>query len=384
MDQINPAVFGECMADHVRARFATLAAPQKGESLPMLALASPDQFGSGTFLWDLNQPAATARIVSLGFDPLAAARELAGSRGMDAVVSMDTVRKLQTGIASIAVTANLPAMRQGVVSLGVTVKMPPKMPFRPQQINRTAELQEPRDSDSIQVQLSPKEKLAFVYQTFVILQDSAGIRRLEGEETAHEGDRLDLRIDDFPLSFVLVEAADRLLAAGTVSGTLRYEEVQSTFSLTAAQPRMSLALPKDSSATLEFEFRSTDGAHVLKLEPFPARAFHLDLSSFREYGPQSLDIRCTFHDKTPLLAIDLLPEALAEASKNITVMAMTPQSPQKKWTWFAASPFTAGYRYRVHKNDSGANPWSDVRSPFEPLLLDSAAATQAVSAGAKP
>jgi hypothetical protein len=376
--------FGDCMADHVRSRFAKLALPPQGESSPLLSLPKPDQFGTGTFAWDLNEPTPTARLVSLRFDPLAAARDLVASHGIDAVVSMDTVRKLQTGIVSLSIAANLPAQRQGVLSLGVTVKMPPKMPYRPQQINRTVELQEPRDSGSVQVQLSPKEKLSYLYQTFVILQDPAsGIRRLEGVDTHGEGEKLTLNIDDFPVSFVPVEASDRLLSAGAVSGTLRYDDVQNPFSLTASQPRMALAVPKDSSATLEFEFQSLDKAHVVRLGPAPARAVHLDLSSFREYGPQALDIRCEFHEGTPLLAIDLLPEAMPETASNITVMALTPQSPQKQWTWFSSSPFTAGYRYRIHSNGTAANPWSDVRSPFEPLLLDSATAVQAAGAGGK-
>src|SRR5438034_3943327 len=37
---------------------------------------------------------------------------------------------------------------------------------------------------------------AYSYKTFVILQDSAGTHRLEGEDTAHEGDKLDLDTDD--------------------------------------------------------------------------------------------------------------------------------------------------------------------------------------------
>lgn len=377
------AAFAECMADHVRARFASLAAPIQADSAPLLALPAADQFGSGAFSWDLNEPIATGRIVSLDFDPLAAARELVSTRGIDAVVSMDTVQRLQTGIVSLAVTANLPLMRQGVLSLGVTTKVPPKMPFRPQEINSTLELEEPGDSGSVQVQLSPKEKFAYRYQTFVILQDSTGMRRLEGDETTHEGEQLELNISDFPVNFVSLEAADRLLATGTVSGTLRYDDAQSSFSLTASQPRLALAVPRDASATLEFQFQSVDKAHVLHLGPAPAGATHLDLSSFREYGPQTLDVRCTFHDGAALLAIDLLPEGASDTPNNITVIGMTPNSPQKQWTWFATSPFAPGYRYRIHTNQGEGNPWSDVRSPFEPLLLDSAAATQAVGAGAK-
>jgi hypothetical protein len=381
--QIEPRVFGECMADHVRARFASLAAPLAGESEPMLVLPEADAFGSGTFSWDLNEPVSTARAITLTFDPLAEARDLVSSKGLDAVVSMDTVRRLQTGVTSLAVTANLPSQRQGVLSLGVTIKVPPKLPFRPQQINRTLELQEPHDSGSVEVQLSPKEKLAFTCQTFVILQDSAGIQRLEGEDTPHSSDKLDLNMDDFPLSFVSVGSTDRLLAAGSVSGVVSHDGVQSTFSLTASQPMLTLAVPRNSDATVEFEFRSPDGAHVLKLGPAPAQATHLDLSSFREYGPQTLDIRCTFHTDSPLLAIDLLPESSPENAASIMVLALTPQTPQRQWSWFAASPFASGYRYRLHKAEAPANSWSEVRSPFEPLLLDSGAASQSAGAGSQ-
>lgn len=381
-DQIEPATFAESMADHVRARFASLAPPQPNQGAAMLALASPEQFGSGTFRWDLNEPATTARVVSLTFDPLAAARALVASRGIEAVVSMDTVRRLQTGVVSASILASLPAQRQGVLSLGVTVKVPPKLPFRPQQINRTVELQEPRDSGTVEVQLSPKEKLAFTYQTFMILQDSTGMHRLEGKDTPHEGENLLLHVDDFPVNFIQIEASDRLLAAGAVSGTLSYDDSQTAFSVTAAQPRLTLAVPQDASTTsLDFEFRSTDGAHVLKLAASPARTFQLDLSSFREYGPQSLNIHCVFHEGTPLLAIDLLPESSSEAASNVAVVSMTPQSPQRQWTWFASSPFTPGYRYRVHQSGPVASAWSEVRSPFEPLLLDTAILSQAAAVG---
>ena len=348
----------------------------------MMVLPAADQFGSGTFLWDLAAPAITARAISLNFDPLASARALVAEHGLDGVVSEDTIPRLETGVVMLAVTANLPAQRQGVLSLGVTVKAPPNPPIRAQQINRTVELQEPRDSGSILVQLSPKEKLAYIYRTFVILQDSAGIQRLEGKDTPHEGDKLDLHINDFPLSFLTVEASDRLLAAGAVSGTLSRDDAQNTFALTTGQPRLTLALPKDVAATLTFEFRSPDGTHVLKLGPAPARSVHLDLSSFREYGPQALEIRCAFAAGVRLLAIELLPELSAESPANIGVVALTPDSPHRQWTWFASSPFAPGYRYRLRAvNDAAVNPWSKVLSPFEPLVLEASAAGQGASAG---
>jgi len=378
---VEPVTFCECMADHVRARFASLAPALQPGGPPMLKLPAADEFGSGTFVWDLAEPAATGRVTTLRFDPLASARALVAARGIGAVVSTDTIPRLHTGVVLVSVTANLPAERQGVVSLGVTVKVPPKLPFRPQQINKTVELQEPGDSGSILVQLSPKEELTYRYRTFVILQDSAGIHRLEGEDTPHEGDKLDLHVEDFPLDFIPVEASDRLLAAGTVSCTLIYDAVQNTFLLTASKPRLTLAVPKGSSPTLAFEVGSPDGKHTLKLGTLPARPVHLDLSSFREYGPQKLDIHCTFAKGARLLAVDLLPESKQDSADGISVLALTPEEPQREWTWFASSPFEPGYRYRLHKTDAPPNPWSSIQSPFESLELEAASVGQ--SAGAR-
>lgn len=378
---IDSNAFAECMADHVRSRFASLGPPLQPSEAPILVLPQADQFGGGSFQWDLAEPISTARPITLTFDPLASARSLVAAHGIDAVVSMDTVRRLQTGVVLLSVTANLPPQRQGIVSLGVTVKVPPKLPFRPHQINSTVELQEPRDSGSVRLQLSAAEKLAYLYKTFVILQDSGGIHRLEGADTPQEGDKLDLHIDDFPLTFIPVEASDRLLAAGALSCTLSYGGMQKTFSLTASQPRLTLAAPNSPASTLEFEVRSADGANVLKLGPLPARPTQLDLSSFREYGPQTLDIHCNFSPGAHLLAIDLLPQASAESPDSVSVVALTPESPQRQWTWFASSPFAPGYRYRLHKTEPPANPWSNVLSPFEPLVLEAAAASKNVAAG---
>src|SRR5215813_9448314 len=369
LQQIDASLFAECMADHVRARFASLAAAPQPNGEPTLLLPAAKEFGEGDFDWDLSQPTLTYRPIVLTFNLLEEARALVASRGLSAVVSMDTVPTLRTGVVSLWVVANLPSNRAGVLSLGVTVHAPPTS-RRPQQINQTVELSEPTDSASMRLQFSAAEKIAYTYRTFVIFQDSAGIHRLEGKDTPAEGERLDLHIDDFPVNFVPVQASDRLLAAASVSGIVSHGQVQSRFSLTTAQPRVTVSIPQTAQdVSLEFEIRSKDGSRTLKLGPMPARAIDLDLSSFREYGPQSLEITCNFAGQAELLAVDLLPEQSADAPANITTLAMTPRNPRRQWTWFAASLFAPGYRYRLHgANDGSTASWSDVRSAFEPLL----------------
>jgi hypothetical protein len=369
LKQIDPSLFAECMADHVRARFASLVPAARPEGEPTLLLSAAKDFGEGEFDWDLSEPALTSRPIVLTFNLLEEARSLVSSKGLSAVVSTDTVPALHTGVVSLWVVANLPSRRTGILSLGVTVHAPPTS-RRPQQINQTVELSEPSDSASMRLQFSAAEKTAFTYRTFVIFQDSAGIHRLEGKDTPAESERLDLHVDDFPVNFVPVEATDRLLAVASVSGTVSHDQVQNRFSLTTAQPRVTLSIPQNAQdASLEFEIRSKDGAHTLKLGPMPPRALDLDLSSFREYGPQSVEVNCTFAGQVQLLGVDLLPEQSTDAPANITTVAMTPQLPKRQWTWFASSPFAPGYRYRLH----GTNDWSDVLSPFAPLALQAGA-----------
>ena len=72
--------------------------------------------------------------------------------------------------------------------------------------------------------------------------------------------------------------------------------------------------------------------------------------------------------------VDLLPEGAEETPQTVTALALTPGAPEKEWGYVAASPFAAGYRYRIHAgsdSDAGAPaaPWSPVQSPFVPLEL---------------
>jgi hypothetical protein len=85
-------------------------------------------------------------------------------------------------------------------------------------------------------------------------------------------------------------------------------------------------------------------------------------------------VRASFPAPGGLLAVDLLPEGAEETPQTVTALALTPGAPEKEWGYVAASPFAAGYRYRIHAgsdSDAGAPaaPWSPVQSPFVPLEL---------------
>ena len=367
--------FAEAITDRIRVRFgAFVPAPEK-DVKPYLSLASPEEVGSGIFEWDLSEPIQAPRPLILHLDPLEAARELVRDHGLEAIVRETVVPPIQTGVLPIWISANLPAHRLGILALGVTIHAPPCPPHRVHTIVESAELHPPEDSTMIRLRLSPAEKLEYTFSTFVVIRDATGIERLEGGETSHQGSRLDLSPDDFPVSFVSIGASRGLLELAAVHGICRRpegeSEVEQPFELAFDQPGVALALPKGTAgATLEIEARSREEAKALQLGPFPARNLQLGLHSFPEYGSHRVEITCVFDNDMQLFTIDFLPEDRPETSEEITVLHFTPTRLKREWTWWAQSPFRAGFRYRTHRSpDESPTEWSEIRSPFEPLEI---------------
>lgn len=366
--------FAETITDRIRVRFGTFVPSPEDAAKPYLALASPEEIGSGTFEWDLSEPLLVPRPLVLNLDPFAAARQLVQEQGLGAMFRETEVASVATGVFPVLVSANLPSERSGVLSLGVTVRVGPRPPQRPQAIVTSTELKPPQDSATLFLRLSPTEKLEYKYSTFVVVKDAQGIERLNGSEIVRSGDKLDLSVEEFAVDFVAVEASQALLNLASIRGILRYPEgqlvVEQSFELNLERPTLALVLPKGTEgATLEIEARSLDGSKTLKLGPLPAKDLQLDLFSFSEYGPHKIEIECQFSDDTKSFAIALLPEGRPETSQEMTVLNFTPSKPKREWTWFASSPFQAGYRYREYRSSGPTPEWSDMRSPFERLEL---------------
>jgi hypothetical protein len=367
--------FAEAVADRVRMRFGTFIASPGENVRPYMALAAPDEFGSGSFEWDLAEPIQVRRVIVLDLNPFDAARELVRVRGLEAVFQETIVPPLPLGTVMVSISANLPEKRLGIIALGVTIHVPPRPPHRVQALMSSAELHPPMDSATIRLRLSPVEKLEYTFSTFVVVQDSTGIEQLTGVETPHVGDRLDLGPDDFPLDFVPIKALPELLALASIRGTCRWPERESEvampFELSSDTPAVAIALPKGTvGATLEIAAQALDGSKTLRLDPFAAKPLQLGLHSFPEYGPHKIGIECAFTEGSAVCAIDLLPEGHPETIEEITTFAFTPAQPRREWAWLAQSPFSAGYQYRRHPgSDETPEPWSEVQSPFEDLSI---------------
>lgn len=368
--------FAEAVADLVRNRYARSAPAPKDPMKEYFALPAPETAGSDTLDWDFSEPHRVSRGLVLSLDPFAAAKQLAASEGLAAVVHQTVIPPIQIGTHQVWITANLLSERPGVLASGVTLKAPAAPPFRPQAITLSAEFQPPMDSAMLVLRLSPKEELQYTYSTFVVLQSGDSVERLNGTETSHSGERLDLTLTDFPIDFLPVEASPALLAIANVGGVLRGHNgtasFESSFSLTAERPSIAHPLPKGATGiTVDVEARAKDTPRVLRLNRNVVGGLSLDLSSFREYGTQTVEVECDFSKGTAtLVAIDLLPEGSAETADAIAVMSLTPAKPGKEWTFSPESPFRAGYRYRMHPGaDEIAAPWSEVRQPGSVLQV---------------
>jgi hypothetical protein len=368
--------------DRTLQRFGRLIPPPDDGAQPWVALDGPDSLGPGRFTWDLAEPQQVFRPLTLRLDPFAAARAAVAERGLNAVVRETVVPPLPGGALTVTVTANLPVEREGLAALGVHLAAPPRPPQRPQAASVTALLEPPADSARVTLRLAPREPAAYVYTAFAVLADERGAQELAGAPIAHTGDQLELAAEDFPLEFVAVTAEPALLELAHVRCTLRRPAPEPTdgplehrFELTLGRPARSLALPRGAvaAATLEVEAEERGGPGRLRLGPLPAGDLSIGRASFREYGPQQVTIRAALAAGEPSLLLELLPEGAPETPATVGLIQLRPERPSQEWRYFAPSPFAPGYRYRVRRPGNGPPaPWSEIHSPFEPLLVDSA------------
>jgi hypothetical protein len=376
LDESQRAAFSEAMVDRVRERFGSFVPAPEGSRGPHLALLSPEDTGQGIFRWDLAAPLQARRPFTLELHPIEAAQAVVRAQGLEAVVRRTVVPPLETGVLPVSILTNLPEQLTGVLSLGVTVQAPAWPPFRPQASVETVELLPPANAAEIRLRFSPAEEPAYSYQTFAVVRGPGGVQVLKGNETTHSGSRLDLSVEDFPLDFVPLSAAQELLQVASIHGACRYLEgevpVEIPFTLGEDRPLVTLALPKGTAgATLDITALARVRSQALSLGPFPAGGQRLGLYSFPGYGPHTIPVQCLFDEATALFAVDLLAEDAPETPEAVSVLAFTPAEPERAWRWFATDPFHAGYRYRPHGDGGDAGTeWSQVCSPFTPLVID--------------
>jgi hypothetical protein len=367
--------FAEAMADFVRVRYGEFVASQRSPVEFSISLRMQEA-SSGQVSWDLSEPFLAPRALIASLDPFDAARQLVKSEGIASFVKQTVVPPLSSGTKRVHVSANLPSVRTGVLSLGVHLSAPPAPPRRMQAIQETLELIPPADAGVVTLKMSVAEPLAYEFATWAVVEQAGAIKRVENSRTSHNGETLDLSVDDFPLRFVTVEATEALLHLATIAGVCRGDgkegPFERRFELTPDKPALGIGVPSEATlAPLQVEARGRGGSKLLRLTVEAAQSAQLDLTSFREFGPHRVKVECDFGEgASGFLAVDLVAEGGEESLGAVQTLALTPAAPSKEWGYLASSPFSAGYRYRIHAaSGDPPPPWSEVQPPAAPLRL---------------
>lgn len=377
-DEISEQDLALALLDRIRARLARSVPSPLGDGHHWWQLTSEIENERGRVLWDLDAPLITWWPMALRLDALADARRLIKDFGPHRIVPDPiVVPPLTVGWHTLEVAANLPAEIEDNVAVGILVNAPPNPPHRPRAINGAAELKPDAPFAELPLRLAPGEPVSFGYRTFVMADLGDGVQRLETEEKRASGSLLRLTPDDFPVRFLILEAAEDLLAVARIVGTCHWSGGKNTCTVDAAHPRAVVAVPRgiDERHWLLTAHSLTD-ERQLDLGSMPGQTLRLGLHSFAEFGPHTISVNCEFRGGTRLLAVELVPEGQEESSEGKTTLALTPDQPRKDWRFVAHDPFRARYRHRIAATpNTDPGPWSELLSPFAPLELQSTTAT---------
>jgi hypothetical protein len=321
--------------------------------------------GQTRLLFDLSQPLTATRVTALRFDPAAFLRTAVDAGGVERLILQRELPDFRTGYLAVLVTATLPDVRTPALSCGVDILAAPKPPKRLSAIRETVEFEPPRDRHEVILHFAADEEPTYEIQTFVYTQTELGVLELRGPRRPYAGNEIRLTPQDFPVRFVPVTASLELLQEGDVSLTARTGQLTQTISLNAQRRTDSLVVEH---ATQLIGFVCRLEAPQLDLKATLPNADHLflDLSIFREFGSHRVLVKVDFAGGPEVVALEFKPENAPDSSA--TTLAFTRAKSEREFSWFAKSPRSPGYRYRRFDSDN-PGPWSEPRSPFEPLLL---------------
>ncbi len=353
------------VADRLRVLSATLV-PSPALDVTEWWRLSID-VGQTRLRWDLRDETTAMRVVPLRFDPVALVRQATAGGGLDRLVVMREVIDLRTGDVPVLVTASLPDTRSPALSCGVDLDAPARLPDRPAAIRETVELEPPLDRRDVVLRLSAHEPLEYGVETFVIVQTSTGVHEWRSTRAVRTGRDVRLTPDDFAVRFLPVLPSPQLLAAGAVSVTATWEGDSQRIAI-ADPAGDTLVVPRAASTVACTCNIAKGGREVIAEVPVGTGPIALDIPLFRESGSHAVEITISFADGPSLVALELKPESADD--RDAIVMAFTPASATKHWTWLASSIFTPGFRYRVFVAGVAPGAWSEPQSPFDALHLD--------------
>jgi hypothetical protein len=358
---------GLALAGRLRHFFGRFAPCPRIADGPHITLDQPAGTLSDPMSWDLRTPLMTGVPVFLRYDPFSF---LAGRTTRDRVTAFTPVPLLPDELRTrhLTVASGLPANFVNGNQIAVTVRVNKDISASGNTEARSIVLY-PAQARSTTLDLKyAKINSAQPYSTSV---------KVVGDSDITDGPWLD-RTDDYlfidagqlPVAYVTVRATSELLDEAEVvftstgapdqtrvSGTLDATHPDASFLLGATDPVMRLSISARDLA---------NPANVIKLE-LPCRSVQLDMTSFHEYGPQSVRIAVQFHDGTTSARLEF---AVESEDAEPVVLGFAPGAPEGQFNYFATSAFRSRYRFREYTGDDDSSiPWSAFLMPGQDLHI---------------
>jgi hypothetical protein len=367
-----PQQIAETLADWLCARLGAIVPAQNPDG--NIYLSFPTEVAPGRFVWDLSQPQSARRALCLSLNPFQALYQLGASAPIDSFIARVDVPPLRFGLCEVQISADVPDGVQA--ALGLTLHAPANPPLRPAAIwSDEIALSSPSYAATSTLRFSPAEQEPrWAYTLFC---DLPGGERYESDERpSQDPARLRIGADEFPVSFFALSLQPRLRALAALRGSFSYtcegRTFSGEFSLSDA-PSVVLCVPKQATdATFQLSLAPLAGGTPLSLS-LPAQSLCLDVSHFASYGQHEQTATCDFPSEGGRA---VLLEITGEQDSTPTTIRLAPEQNEARFSWYAASPFQPGYRYREHK----AAEWSAVQSPTKALHLVYQPATRSVEA----
>lgn len=314
--------------------------------------------------WDLSLPHVTTRWITLTGSTSQVLAAYLDRPDAAPLVTRTVTSTFPQGRRRVTAYANLPLAAPDLHALGVTLLAPAAPPDRPAAAHAAGLFGAAADVLPLDLDLALGEPLAYDLACFSVAGPIPNVRQITGSERAETAQILVLTAEDFGLSIVTLRADPTLLAQARFEARITYVcdgvDIATVVALTEVETV--LTLPAGLSNGTLTVTATDDAGGVLHLPPGPLESTDLTLSRFASYGPQTVEIIAA----TPLdhvVGIDLLPpEASAEDMQSI---ALTPDTPRRSFTYFSASIFGGGLRWRR----TGTDDWTPHPDSTQPIRV---------------
>ncbi len=359
-----------CLVDWYCYRFCELKIPKSGEEDVFFTLKK-EALISADFTWNLMDDLVVERHTFFDMDILKEARNILQIKGIDSLINTTIVKPIPTGFIRIEIFHPFFQIPIGIQQIGIKLVAPPNLPHRSQSIHETVFFDKGQDKKIITLRFSASESVTYEVTPFVIYKEVSGSKEILGTSFTTNTQELIINEESYPFWFTSFSCSTNLIKQVSLKLTIKKETQEVPFLepiiLNENQPSTIIAFSKQeklSTFTCDVLAKSLSTSEEVKTTVSLLSDKKIDLNSFKEYGSHQVTIKYKTAEHK-ITGLDLVPEGLEPNTTNMTTMALSEDKDQT-WSYFAPSIFKAGFRYRLHGEQSS---WSEIQSPFTETLL---------------